>query len=267
MSELCCFALSMPTPIKTRSIESSAYVQSTAVQNENRSESKPIRVVLCEHEELVRVGVRSTINSTTDIQLVIELVSPERIAHAVTSYQPRVVLLDSQLIHSNRIIRELTEHAAVIVLTPSGGDVERVEVLHHGALGLLSKDVSGEDLMRAIRLVSNGSPALSSNVTRTILQTMLLTVDLNELSDKRTPKAPLTDRETHVLRLIARGRSTEQIGRELHVSTATIKAHVRGLLAKLDVRDRAQAVAEGYELGIIGGSRVINLNTKRLEAV
>jgi DNA-binding NarL/FixJ family response regulator len=138
----------------------------------------------------------------------------------------------------------------VVVLTTFDADEEVLAALRAGASGFLSKDVEPEDLLRAIRVVAAGEALLTPRATRGLIDSFLAS----------SPQAPLvappalatlTDREREVLRLVALGRSNEEIAELLVLSPLTAKTHVHRAMTKLGVRDRAQLVVIGYQSGLV----------------
>ena len=122
-----------------------------------------------------------------------------------------------------------------------------IDALSAGASGFLLKDVTAETLFEAVRVVARGDALLTPNVTRRLIDEFV------RVRPRVRPDrvSGLTAREVDVLRLIATGRSNAEIGAELFVSSETVKTHVSRILAKLDARDRTQAVIAAYESGIV----------------
>jgi DNA-binding NarL/FixJ family response regulator len=140
------------------------------------------------------------------------------------------------------------EGARVIVLTTFDIDDYVYEALRAGASGFLLKDAPADDLVAAIRVVAGGEALLAPAVTRRVIEAFATqappTTPVRGLDD-------LTDRETEVLRLVARGLSNAEIAEQLFVGETTIKTHVSHILTKLGVRDRVQAVVAAYESGLV----------------
>jgi DNA-binding NarL/FixJ family response regulator len=137
----------------------------------------------------------------------------------------------------------------VVILTTYDLDEYVFDALAAGASGFLLKHVPPEELVRGVRAAAAGDALLAPSVTRRLIE---------EFAKRRatarwksTDVESLTEREREVLRLLARGRSNQEIAAELHVGEATIKTHVAHVLDKLDLRDRVQAVIFAYELGLV----------------
>ena len=137
----------------------------------------------------------------------------------------------------------------VLILTTFDLDEYVFRGLRAGAGGFLLKDVSPEDLVRAVRVVAEGDSLLSPTVTRRLVEEFVKSPDAG--ASPTAELTSLTDREREVLTLIGRGRSNQEIARELYLSLATVKTHVNRLFSKLDLRDRAQAVVLAYESGLV----------------
>jgi DNA-binding NarL/FixJ family response regulator len=123
------------------------------------------------------------------------------------------------------------------------------EALRAGASGFLLKDAPAADLIQAVRVIAGGDALLAPSVTRRLIADFAA----RPRGDRPTPAAlnALTPRETDVLRLIARGQSNTEIAESLVVAEQTVKTHVGRILAKLDLRDRAQAIVFAYESGLV----------------
>ena len=137
----------------------------------------------------------------------------------------------------------------ILILTTFDLDEYVYEGLRAGASGFLLKDASPEQLIAAIHVICEGEAFLAPSVTRRVVEAFArLPPRRNNL---QTPLETLTPREREVLRLLSSGRSNSEIAAELVVSEATAKTHVRNVLAKLDLRDRVQAVVFAYECGLV----------------
>jgi DNA-binding NarL/FixJ family response regulator len=144
-------------------------------------------------------------------------------------------------------LRDSHPDVAVVVLTTHADDESVFGALRAGAKGYLTKDAGAAEIVRAIRLVQDGQALLDPSVQARLL------VHLDRTAADVAPPRPaeLTQRESEVLRLIARGLSNAEIAARLVVSEATVKTHVNHLFAKTGVRDRAQAVAYAYRTGLV----------------
>ena len=164
---------------------------------------------------------------------------------------PDIVLMDIRmprmdgLAATERVVRL---GARVLVLTTYDVDENLYRAFRAGASGFLLKTAHPEDLVHAVRVVARGDALLEPGISRRLIERFVAT------SGQRPEPAwvaRLTDREQQVLRLMARGESNAEIAAEVHLSEATVKTHVTGILTKLGVRDRLQAVVAAYESGFV----------------
>ena len=214
-----------------------------------------IRVLLVDDQPLLRTGFRMILESEQDLVVVGEAGDGQQAVEATRALQPDVVLMDIRLPRMDGVeaTRRLTEDdptARVLVLTTFDLDEYVVEALRAGASGFLLKDVPADDLVDAIRLVAAGDAVVAPRITRRLLDRFAKRLPT---ADAPTPAAleALTERETDVLRLVARGMSNAEIASELVVSETTVKTHVGHLLTKLGLRDRVQAAVLAYETGLV----------------
>ena len=171
--------------------------------------------------------------------------------------KPDVVLMDIRMpvmdgIQATRALAGpgVEEPIKVLILTTFGLDEYVVESLRAGASGFLLKDAPPEDLVEAIRIVAAGEALLAPSVTRRLLDRVASRLPrANE--DTIPALSELTERELEVLKLMARGLSNAEIAAKLVVSETTVKTHVSRVLAKLEIRDRVQAVILAYETGLV----------------
>ena len=213
-----------------------------------------IRVLLADDQQLVRTGFRLILSAEPDIEVVGEAGDGATTVRNARRIRPDVTLMDVRMPGMDGITatRQLTAQTPpptrVLVLTTFDVDSYVYDALRAGASGFLLKNAPPEELIRAIRLIAAGEALLDPAVTLRVIE---------EFS--RTPERPtesaeltrLTDREREVLLLVARGLSNAEIAAGLFVSEATIKSHMARLLAKLMLRDRAQAIVYAYENGLV----------------
>ena len=221
----------------------------------------PIRVVLVDDQQLVRVGFRRILESEPDIEVVGEAADGAEALGVVRWRSPDVVLMDVQmpvmdgLEATRRLLEPGTpgaEPAAmpprVIILTTFELDEYVFEALRAGASGFLVKNAPPEDLIGAIRVVVGGGALLSPGATARVISAFAQ----RRAADRDARRLEsLTDREREVLGLIARGLSNAEIADRLVVGEATVKTHVSSILGKLGLRDRVGAVILAYEAGLV----------------
>ena len=199
----------------------------------------PIRVVVVDDHAMVRRGLASFLKTSADLQLVGEAANGEEAIRLCDEILPDVVLMDMLMPVMNgadatRAICRKHPHMRVIVLT-SYKDGEQVRnALEAGAIGYLIKDVSGEDLVRAIRAAHVGRATLSPDVAQTLVEAA---------NQPPPPGLNLTEREHQVLAAMVEGLNNKQIAEKLIVSLSTVKSHVSNILMKLGITSRTEAVS------------------------
>ena len=213
------------------------------------------RVVIADDQPMVRAGLRSLLEGEQDVVVVAEAVDGEQALRAVRSHRPDVVLMDIRMPNldgleaTRRLVAEGAA-AKVLVLTTFDLDEYVFDALRAGASGFLLKDATAEELIAAVRTLAAGDAILAPAVTRRVIEAFGSVPRREPALARRL--AALSPREAEVLRLLARGLSNSEIARELFVSDATAKTHVSNVLAKLELRDRVQAVIFAYESGLLG---------------
>ena len=215
------------------------------------------RVLLIDDQPLLRTGFRMILSAEADLQVVGEAGDGATGVELARRLKPDVVLMDIRMpgmdgIQATRALAGpgVEEPIKVLILTTFGLDEYVVESLRAGASGFLLKDAPPEDLVEAIRIVAAGDALLAPSVTRRLLDRVASRLPrANE--DTIPALAELTERELEVLKLMARGLSNAEIAEKLVVSETTVKTHVSRVLAKLEIRDRVQAVILAYETGLV----------------
>ena len=216
-----------------------------------------IRVLLVDDQQLVRTGFRMILEEEPDIEVVGEAPDGRQAIDAAQRLRPSVIVMDIRMPvldgieATRRLVRDrAAPDARVLVLTTFDADENVIEALRAGASGFLLKDVTPLDFVAAIRTVAAGEALLAPTVTRRLLDRFADRLPpVNE--ERNAALRDLTERETEVLRLIARGLSNREIAERLVLAEPTVKTHVSHVLDKLDLRDRAQAVVLAYEAGLV----------------
>jgi DNA-binding NarL/FixJ family response regulator len=213
----------------------------------------PITVLLVDDQRLVRTGFRSILASEPDIAVVGEAGDGIEALHLVRAVTPDVVLMDIRMPHMDGLeatrIMLVESSSRVVILTTFDSDDYVYEALRAGASGFLLKDAPADQLLTAIRCAASGDALIDPTVTRRLIDRFTRPVRAAETLP--TQLRELTDRELQVLRLIAGGRSNSEIAIDLVIEESTVKSHVGRILAKLNLRDRVQAVVIAYESGLV----------------
>jgi len=218
------------------------------------AEPAPIRVLVVDDQELVRLGFCVILDAADGIAVVGEAANGEAAVSQVAAHGPDVVLMDIRMpgmdgLEATRLITRGPAGPKVVMLTTFDLDDYVYEALRAGASGFLLKDSPRHDLIAAVRAAAAGDALLAPSVTRRLIEAFARRPPETAPSPSRL--ASLTAREQDVLLLLARGHSKAEIASALFVSEATVKTHVGNLLAKLGLRDRVQAVILAYETGIV----------------
>jgi DNA-binding NarL/FixJ family response regulator len=212
-----------------------------------------VRIVVVDDQEVVRAGFGALLDTQPDFTVVGSAADGARAVQLCRERKPDVVLMDIRMpvldgIEATRQILR-TGDPRILMLTTFDLDEHVYDALAAGASGFLLKDVTAERLFDAVRVVAAGEALLAPSVTRRLIAEFAR----QRQAPGRPPAALtlLTPRELEVLRLIAAGLSNAEIARHLVISDETVKTHVSRVLAKLDLRDRAQAVVSAYESGLV----------------
>ena len=213
------------------------------------------RVVVVDDQPLVRMGLRTLVNSEDDLELVGEAEDGRAALDLIRRTRPDVVLMDIRMPRLDGIATlravvgdpDLTG-VRVIMLTTFETDEHVFDALQAGATGFLIKDSEPTDMLRAVRLAAAGESLLSPSVTRRVIESFTARGPVRRTHD---PIGDLTEREREVLALIGEGLSNDEIGTRLVVSPATARTHVSRVMTKLGARDRAQLVVIAYQSGVV----------------
>jgi DNA-binding NarL/FixJ family response regulator len=210
-----------------------------------------IKVLVVDDQSMVRAGLRLLLANEPDIEVVAEAGNGLEAVAQAERFRPAVVLMDIRMpeldgLEATRRILAADPMSRILILTTFNLDDYVYEALKAGASGFVLKDDPPEQLIAAVHTVAGGDALLSPAVTKHVISHFTRT------HRQAPPKAvaSLTERELDVFRLITRGLSNAEIGRELFISDTTVKTHVTRLLQKLDLRDRAQAIVLAYQSGL-----------------
>ncbi|HZM59763.1 MAG TPA: response regulator transcription factor [Vicinamibacterales bacterium] len=216
-----------------------------------------IRVALVDDQTLMREGLRRLLELTDDITVVAEAADGVEAVEMIPKIKPDVVLLDVRMPRLSgldvlKALRQSDRLPPTILLTTFDDDGALLEGIRSGARGFLLKDVSLDDLTRAIRDVAAGATLMRPAITERILRTAGQVAQDFEAID--TPER-LSKREIETLRLMAGGHSNREIADAFGTTEGTVKNHVSNILLKLGVKSRTQAVLKGMDLGYLGTQR------------
>jgi DNA-binding NarL/FixJ family response regulator len=216
-----------------------------------------IRILLVDDQSLLRMGFRMILEAEPDIEVVGEAADGVSGVSMASALHPDVVLMDVRMprmdgIQATASIVAAGKPSKVLILTTFDLDEYVFAGLKAGASGFLLKDAPPAELLTAIRTVASGEAVLAPTATRRLIdQFVSLLPDPVRQHDRDVLLGKLTDREQTVFAQLAAGRSNREIADELHLSEGTVKVHVGRILAKLDLRDRVQAVVLAYESGLM----------------
>ncbi|MGB6616750.1 MAG: response regulator transcription factor [Trebonia sp.] len=216
-----------------------------------------IRVLLVDDQSLLRMGFRLILEAEPDIEVVGEAGDGAAGVGMTSALHPDVVLMDVRMpgmdgIAATRLITAAEPATKILILTTFDLDEYVFAGLKAGASGFLLKDAPPAELLTAIRTVAGGDAVLAPTATRRLIdQFAPLLPGPGRQHERDILLSKLTDREQTVFVQLAAGRSNREIADDLHLSEGTVKVHVGRILAKLDLRDRVQAVVLAYESGLI----------------
>lgn len=207
----------------------------------------PVRVLLADDEPLVRSGLRLILDAEPDLEVVGEAGDGARAVELARSLRPDVVCMDVRMpgvdgLRATELVLRLPQPPRVLVVTTFEHDGYVLDALTAGASGFLLKRAGADEMVQAVRTVAVGQSLLYPQALRDLVRTR----------PRTTAGAPaLTPREREVLGLVAQGMTNAEIATALVVGVETVRTHVASVLAKLQARDRTQAVVLGYRAGLV----------------
>jgi len=215
------------------------------------SSEQPIKVLLVDDHEMVRIGLAAFLNTEDGIEVVGEASNGMEGIRLATAYNPDVVLMDLVMegmdgVETTRKLLELYPEVKVIVLTSYLDDGKMYPVIEAGAFSYLLKTSRANEIADAIRAAARGQSVLESQVAAKMMNRFRQP----KTERKAAPHEQLTEREMDVLKLVARGLSNQEIAEELFIGIKTVKFHVTNIFAKLGVDDRTQAAIYAHKHGV-----------------
>ncbi|MEV6039242.1 response regulator transcription factor [Nonomuraea sp. NPDC052116] len=223
----------------------------------------PIRVLICEDQALVRAGYITIFSAQPDMEVVGEAADGRAAVEAARLLGPDVIVMDIRMpiVDGIEATRRLAgpgteDPAKVLVVTTFNVDEYVYEALKAGASGFLLKDAPPAELVNGVRTIARGDSLLAPAVTRTLIghfAERLRPADTSRPARDEIVRT-LTPRELEVLEQIAGGLSNAEIAEKLFITAETVKTYVSRILAKLELRDRVQAVVLAYRVGLVSGT-------------
>ncbi len=214
---------------------------------------KQVRVLLADDLTLIRQGIRALLSMVEDVEVVGEVASADDAVRLARETTPDVILMDQDMpgdtLEATRAIKEATPEVEIIVMTDRLDDVKALHAIEAGATGYILKDIPVANLAAALRAVCNGRAFFHPEITRKLMERLAHLA--KERSRFRVESEGLTARELDVLIELAKGSTDREIAAKFVVAEGTVKTHVRHILRKLGVRNRAQAVAHVLRRGLI----------------
>ena len=204
-----------------------------------------INILMADDHPVVRAGIRGMLETQPDFDVVAEAENGREALEQVSKRKPDVVLMDLRMPEMDGVeaigkIKENYPEIHILVLTTYDTDADIVRAVEAGATGYLLKDAPRDELFRAVRATARGDTVLAPPVAARLMGKV-----------RDGGETALSAREIDVLMLVARGASNQDVGKKLHISTATVKSHLMQIYQKLSVSDRTAAVTTAIERGII----------------
>lgn len=221
----------------------------------NEPLEEPITILLVDDHNLVREGFARMLELEEDFVVVGQAASADEALEKARELKPDIILMDIKLkgitgIEATRMIKKELPDTEVIILSMYDEEEYVREAVKAGATGYVLKDISQEELIRNIKVVHSGGSYIQPSLARKVLRD-LATTKTKTTSSRASSIRELSDREIEVLQHVAEGNSNKEVAAALSISEKTVKAHLRSVFRKLEVGDRAQAVATAMRKGLV----------------
>jgi DNA-binding NarL/FixJ family response regulator len=214
-----------------------------------------MRVLIADDQRVVREGLAMVLGLLPDVEVVGSAADGDEAVALAADLLPDIVLMDLRMprcdgVEATRLLGERVPETKVVILTTYADDRSVLDALRAGARGYLTKDAGGAEIRRALRQVLDNHAVIDPAVQHHVVDAIAALSPARARRPSSPLPAGLTPREAEVLSLIAAGMSNREIAEHLVVSEGTVKSHINHLLAKIDARDRAQAVTFAYQRGL-----------------
>lgn len=220
------------------------------------SDSKAIRILIVDDHTLVREGFAKMLELEPSFEVVGQSSSARDALEKSRALQPDIVLMDIKLpgingIEATKMIKKDHPDIEVIILSMYDEEEYVLESVKAGATGYVLKDISQDELFNAIKVVHSGGSLIQPGLARKVLKEFAHLAKDHPQGGKTGAMKELSEREIEVLQCVSEGKSNKEVAEQLSISEKTVKAHLRTIFRKLEVSDRAQAVAEAMRRGLV----------------
>jgi DNA-binding NarL/FixJ family response regulator len=234
-------------------------------KGESDTRSRPARILIADDHELVRDGIKHMLGYEEDLEVVDEASNGREVVELCRRLKPDLVLMDVRMpemdgLEATRAIKAEQPGVSVLVISTYRNPDYLLEAIEAGVGGYILKDASNRQLTNAMHRALDGESPLNQELAMQLIQRLagktpqpVEPPPAPEGGDAASTPVPnkLTSRELEVLRLLAQGKTNQDIAKELLISRATVKVHVQHIIAKLEVSDRTQAMVRAFKLGLI----------------